>query len=159
VTFVGAERRHRWIACAAAAWSLIFAAFHFIWAAGWYVGLADPVQAAETFAKPAFLVYDVVAGAMCLIAVPISLALGTPWVRIPRRLLVPVAWAGTALLGARAVASVVQNVMELVTGQFTFQRMGMWEPWFYLGAVLLGANLWLHERTTRRSATEVRATP
>ncbi|MGH7679489.1 MAG: DUF3995 domain-containing protein [Gemmatimonadaceae bacterium] len=141
-------QNHRWIAGAAAAWSLIFAAFHFIWAAGWYIGLADPVQAAETFAKPAFLAYDLVAGAMCVVAVPVSLALGTPWMGIPRRLLVPLAWAGTALLGARAVASLVQGVIELATGTFSFQRMGMWEPWFYLGAVLFALNLWLYDRGT-----------
>ena len=140
---------HRWIACAAAAWSLIFASFHFIWAGGWYVGLADPVQAAETFAKPAFLAYDLVAGAMCLIAVPVSLALGSAWVRIPRRLLVPLAWIGTALLGARAVASLAQNLIEVLTGQFSFQRMGIWEPWFYLGAVLFAINLWHYDRGQR----------
>ncbi len=43
---VGATSRHYWIAYAAACWTLVFAAFHIVWAAGWYIGL-DPVQAPQ----------------------------------------------------------------------------------------------------------------
>jgi hypothetical protein len=60
------------------------------------------------------------------------------------------------LLVLRAVASIIQSVYSLVTGQFTFRGMGVWEPWFYLGATLFANNLrqhyWregLHERFGR----------
>ena len=42
-----------WLPYAAAAWAAVFAAFHFVWATGWYVGLnGDPTAA---FGKPFFL--------------------------------------------------------------------------------------------------------
>lgn len=146
------KQSHYWIACAAAGWSLVFAAFHLVWATGWYVGL-DRAQAGEAFAKPAFLGYDLVVAGMCVIAVPLSLALGMSWgERVPRRLLLSMAWIGTALLAMRAVASLTQAGYELVTGRFSFERMGMWEPWFYLGAVLFACNLWLYRRKAKGAA-------
>lgn len=140
------RQRHQWIAWAAAGWSLLFAAFHLAWAAGWYIGL-DPARARVAFAKPAFLAYDLVVAAMCIVAVPVFLALGLSWgERVPRRLLVCVAWAGTLLLGARAVGSAAQGGYELVTGRFTLDRLGIWELWFYVGAALFAVNLQLFRR-------------
>jgi hypothetical protein len=66
--------------------------------------------------------------------------------RIPRRLLTSLAWIGTVLLVLRAVASVIQAIYEVVTGKFSAARMGIWEPWFYLGATLFAANLLLYRR-------------
>ncbi len=142
-----AERsRHQRIAYAAACWALIFAVFHFVWAAGWYIGL-DPVQAQAAFAVPWKLAYDLVAGAMCVVAVPVALALALPWGRrVPRRLLHSLAWIGTGLLVLRAVASLIQVGYYLATGQFTFQALGIWEPWFYVGAALFTLNLWWYWR-------------
>jgi hypothetical protein len=109
--------RHELIAYASAAWALIFGVFHFVWAGGWYIGL-DPVQAQAAFAVPWKLWYDVVAGVMCVIAVPVALALALPWGRrVPRRILMPLAWTGTGLLMLRAVASLVQAAYFLVTGK------------------------------------------
>lgn len=135
-----------WIACAAACWALIFGAFHIVWAAGWYVGL-DPEQARIAFAKPWMAVYDVVVAGMCIVAVPVALALAMAWgQRLPRSLLSALAWTGTSLLVLRAVASLVQAAYLLVTGQFVLRQMGIWEPWFYLGATLFGLNLWQYWR-------------
>ena len=137
---------HRAVAIAAATWALVFAFFHIIWAAGWYVGL-DAEQARKAFVVPWKLAYDLVAGGMCIVAVPIALGLGLPWgERIPRRLLTSLAWIGTVLLVLRAVASVIQTIYEVVTGKFSAARMGIWEPWFYLGAILFAANLLLYRR-------------
>ncbi len=141
--------RHRWIAYAAACWAFIFGIFHVIWAAGWYPGL-DPVQARAAFAVPWKLAYDLVAGAMCFIAVPVALALAMPWgQRVPQRLLGTLAWTGTVLLLLRAVGSLIQAAYFLITGQFSFRDMGVWEPWFYLGATLFTINLWLYWRRRR----------
>jgi hypothetical protein len=141
-------RTHPWVAYAAAGWALIFGVFHIVWAAGWYIGL-DPVAARANFAVPWKLAYDLVAGGMCFVAVPVSLALGMPWGRrVPRRLLGFLAWTGTGLLVLRAGGGLLQGVYELVSGRFDIRRVGIWEPWFYLGAALFGLNLWRSRRRT-----------
>ncbi len=133
--------RHRWIAYAAACWALIFAVFHIVWAAGWYI-LLDPVEAAAAFASPGMLAYDVVVAGMCIVAVPVALALALPWGRhVPRRLLISIALIGTGLLALRAVASLLQVAYFAATGRFRFQDLGVWEPWFYVGATLFTFNL------------------
>jgi hypothetical protein len=143
---------HPWIAYAAACWALIFGAFHIVWAAGWYVGL-DPAQSRAAFAKPWMLAYDLVVAAMCIIGVPVALALGMPWGRrVPRRLLSTLAWAGTCLLVLRAVASLVQAAYLMITGQFALRQLGIWEPWFYAGAVLFGLDLWRYWRRPKAGA-------
>jgi hypothetical protein len=134
------------IATAAAAWALIFAVFHIVWALGFPIGLHH-AEALVAFAKPWFLAYDLTVALMCIVAVPVALALGTPWIRTPRRLLLPLAWIGTTLLVLRAVASLIQVVWELFSGHFD---VGIWEWWFYAGAVLFALNLRMfHKRALR----------
>ena len=124
-----------WTAYAAAVWAGIFAAFHLIWATGWYVGL-EQEPARTAFAKRWFLVYDLVVAGVCMFAVPVALALVMPWGRrLPRRLVGFFAWTGTTLLLLRS-GSLIQAGYEIATGQFTLRAMGIWEPWFYLGAAL-----------------------
>jgi hypothetical protein len=141
--------RHYWLAYAAAGWALVFAGFHIVWAAGWYIGL-DPVQAAAAFAVPWKLAYDLVVAGMCIVAVPVVLALAMPWGRrVPRRLLSTLAWTGTGLLVLRAVASLIEAVYLLLVGRFSLRDLGVWEPWFYLGATLFGINVWRYWRQGR----------
>jgi len=74
------------LAYAAALWAAVFAAFHIIWAAGWYP-LLDAAQARIAFATPWKWTYDVVVAAVCVIAVPVALAPVMSWGRyVPRRL-------------------------------------------------------------------------
>jgi hypothetical protein len=142
----GGATPHDWIVYAAACWALIFAAFHIVWAAGWYIGL-DPVQARAMFAVTWKLAYDLVVAGMCLVAVPVALALVMPWgQRVPRRLLGALLWTGTGLLLLRAVASLVQAAYLVVINQFSWRDMGVWEPWFYLGTTLFGITLWRYWR-------------
>jgi hypothetical protein len=139
--------QQRWIAYAAAFWAFIFGVLHFVWAAGWYVGL-DPVQTQAAFAVPWKLAYNLVAGVMCIIATPVALALAMPWGRlVPRRVLHSLVWVGTGLLVLRAVASLVQIAYFIATRQFDLNDLGLWEPWFYLGASLFAINLWLYWRS------------
>jgi hypothetical protein len=51
------RRQSMWVAYAAALWSLIFAAFHIIWAVGSYIGL-DQEQARIAFRRPLFYPVD-----------------------------------------------------------------------------------------------------
>jgi hypothetical protein len=139
-------RRGRWVAYAAAAWALIFACFHVIWALGWYVG-PDAEQARAAFAVRWKLVCDIVVAGVCVIAVPVALALGMPWGRrVPRRVLGFLAWTGSGLLALRSVASLIQAGYFIVVGRFTVRAMGIWEPWFYPGATLFGVGTWRYWR-------------
>jgi len=134
--------RLSWTAYAAALWSLIFAVFHMIWAAGWYVGL-DPEAARKAFARTPFLVYDLVVAGICVFAVPVALALTMRWGRrLPRRLVCLFALIGTGLLVLRSVASLVQAVYLISTRQFPIEARGLWELWFYLGAILFSLATW-----------------
>lgn len=141
---------HRWIAYAAAAWASIFAALHFMWAGGWYVGL-DPVEAEAAFAVPWMFAYNLLAAVMCAAAAPIALALGSPGAPVPHRLLGAVALLGTTLLVLRAAASLVDVILRAATGRLTWRGFSPWEPWFYLGAALFALDLWWF---WRRSATD-----
>jgi len=96
------------------------------------------------------MAYDLVVVGMCAVAVPLALALGMQWGRrVPRRVLGSLAGIGTGLLVLRAVASLIQTAYLLVTGQFVLRQMGIWEPWFYMGAILFGSNLWSYWRRPR----------
>lgn len=131
-----------WEAYAAALWALIFAVFHVIWAAGWYVGL-DPEHARIAFAKTPFLVFDLLVAGMCAVAVPVALALAMPWGRrLPRRLVGLFAWGGTGLLALRSVTSIVQTAYLVGRRQFVVESEGLWELWFYVGAILFSIATW-----------------
>ena len=134
--------RALWPAYAAALWSLIFAVFHMIWATGWYVGL-DPEWARIAFSKTPFLVWDLVVAGICAFAVPVALALAMPWGRrLPRRLVGLFAWGGTGMLVLPSVASVVQTVYRVCSGQFGLGSVRWVNLWFYLGATLFSLATW-----------------
>jgi hypothetical protein len=152
------KRGHYWVAGAAAGWALVFAVFHIVWAAGWYP-LLDAEQARLAFATPWKWAFDVVVAIMCVVAVPVALALGTPLgERVPRRVFVNAAWVGTSLLVLRAAASLVQAIYELSSGRFSLERLGIWEPWFYIGALLFSVNLWMYSRRARSGVSQLMST-
>jgi hypothetical protein len=152
----GNESRLRggpWVAHAAALWASVFAAFHITWAAGWYP-LLDADQARVAFATPWKWAYDVIVAAMCVIAVFVALAPVMSWGQhAPRRLIYTLAWIGTALLLLRSVASLIQAAYLVVAGRFRFAAMGIWEPWFYLGAVLFSLSTWRARRWRNAGGT------
>jgi hypothetical protein len=130
------------VSYAAAAWAAIFAAFHIIWALGWYP-LLDGEGARVAFAVPWKWGYNLVVAATCVIAVPIALAPVTAWgQRLPRRLVYRTAWVGSALLNLRLLATVVQTVYLLVVGRFRLSLVGHWDWWFVIGAILFTASTW-----------------
>lgn len=130
------------MAYAAALWASVFAAFHIIWAAGWYP-LLDAEAARVAFANPWKWAYDVAVAAMCVIAVPVALAPVMSWGRhVPRRLIYRLAWTGSMLLVLRSAASLAQAGYLAATGRFRFADVGIWEPWFYLGTILFSLSTW-----------------
>jgi hypothetical protein len=136
------ERGRRWLAYAAALWAAVFAVFHIIWAAGWYP-LLNAEQAPIAFATPWKWGFDVVVAAMCLVAIPVALAPVMSWgEHVPRRLIYTLAWVGSTLLVLRAGASLVQVAYFAATGRFRVTALGIWEPWFYLGAILFSLSTW-----------------
>lgn len=146
-----AQPRHEvWIAYAAALWASIFAAFHVVWAMGWYP-LLDADGARVAFATPWKWWFDVVVAAMCGVAVPVALAPVMSWGRsMPRRLIFTLAWIGSALLAIRSAASLVQACYLAANGRFRFAVIGGWESWFYLGAVLFCVTTWQSRRSVGR---------
>lgn len=69
---------------------------------------------------------------------------------VPRRLIYTLAWVGSALLVLRSVASLVQTGYLVATGRFHFASLGIWEPWFYLGAILFTLSTWRSRRVGNR---------
>lgn len=135
-----------WVAYAAALWASVFAVFHIVWAAGWYP-LLDAEKARVAFANPWKWAYDVVVAGMCVIAVPVALAPVASWgEHLPRRLIYALAWIGSTLLALRATASLVQAGYLIAVGRFRFAVLGVWEPWFYVGAILFGLSTWRSRR-------------
>src|SRR5262245_39590048 len=136
------QRGQRWMAYAAALWASVFAVFHIIWAAGWYP-LLNAEQARVAFATPWKWAFDVVVAGMCIIAVPVALAPVSACGHVlPRRLIYTLAWVGSTLLVLRAGASLVQVAYLAATDRFRVTNLGVWEPWFYLGAILFSLNTW-----------------
>ena len=144
------ERGSRWAAYSAAIWAAIVAVFHIIWAAGWYP-LLNAEQARIAFAVPWKWAFDVVVAVMCVVAVPVALAPVTPLGQyLSRPLVFALAVTGSALLLLRSTASLVQVGYYIATGRFV--GLGIWEPWFYLGAVLFGVSTWRSRRIRDRYA-------
>jgi hypothetical protein len=132
----------RWPAYAAATWAAGFAVFHVIWATGWYP-LLDADAARVAFATPWKWTFDVAVAFMCAVAVPVALAPVMTWgARAPRHAIYLLACVGSALLVLRAVASLTQVGYWIATGRFRLASVGVWEPWFYLGAILFGVSTW-----------------
>lgn len=129
-----------WVAYGAAIWASIFAAFHIIWAAGWYP-LLNAEEARVAFAVPWKWAFDVVVATMCVIAVPVALAPVTSLGRhVPRPLVFALACIGSVLLLLRSTASLVQIGYLIAADRLA--GIGIWEPWFYLGAVLFSLSTW-----------------
>jgi hypothetical protein len=130
------------VAFAAALWAAVFAVFHIIWAAGWYP-LLNAEQARIAFATPWKWAYNAVVAGMCLVAVPVALAPVMSWNQhVPRRVIYTLALVGSTLLLLRAGASLVQVAYLAATDRFRVIGIGIWEPWFYVGAVLFSLNTW-----------------
>ena len=141
------------MAYAAALWALVFAIFHIVWASGWYP-LLNAEGARAAFATPWKWTFNAVVAAMCVVAVPVSLAPVMAWGRhVPKRLIRTLAWIGTVLLVLRSTASLIQVGYYVVRGGFRFADMGIWEPWFYVGAILFTLSTWRSQHAGNASGS------
>jgi Protein of unknown function (DUF2867) len=151
------QRGSPWAAYGAAIWAAIFAVFHIVWAAGWYP-LLNAERMRVAFAVPWKWTFDVVVAGMCVIAVPVALAPVTPLGRhVPGPLVFALAVTGSGLLVLRATASLVQVSYHISIGRF--EGLGIWEPYFYLGAVLFAVSTWQSRRDHDRRIGAVRVDP
>lgn len=84
---------------------------------------------------------------MCVIAVPVALAPVMEWGQgLPQRLIYRVAWIGTALLLLQLVAAAVQTGYLIAVGRFRLAIIGIWDWWFFLGAILFALSTWRSRR-------------
>jgi prepilin signal peptidase PulO-like enzyme (type II secretory pathway) len=151
----GVQSRHRsvraaWPAYTAAVWAFVFAAVSVYWAAGGTAGartigpaIARPVLARE----PGWvaLLWGT-AGLKALLGL-LALALARPWGRrLPRRLLLGLAWAAAAVMGLyEGAASLVQHALMVAGVVGTPEGLGttaarwhlwLWDPVWLLGGAL-----------------------
>jgi hypothetical protein len=127
-------RAGRIAAYTAFVWVMVFIAWHVVWVA---TGLAVP-SAAEHHgsARVALRVFGVVVLLMTAVGTALPLALAQSWGRrIPRRILLTLTWAGCALLGARGLAGVGDDLVRVtgllpdgLTGMTTAQTLGSAHP-------------------------------
>ena len=88
---------------------------------------------------------------MCVVAVPVAPAPVTSLGQyLSRPLVFALAVTGSVLLLLRSVASLVQVSYHIATGRFA--GLGIWEPWFYLLAVLFSVSTWQSRRIHDRYA-------
>lgn len=127
-------RAVRRTAYAAFAWVMVFLAWHVVWVA---TGLAVP-SAAQHHGRARVLmwVFTVVVLVMVAVGTVLPLALAQAWGRrIPRPVLVSAAWAGCALLGARGLTGIGDDIVRAtgilpngLTGLTTEQVSGTAHP-------------------------------
>jgi Protein of unknown function (DUF3995) len=140
--------KRTWVGYGAALWALIFAALHVAWAMGFYVGLDQP-SARQAFQRRWFLVYDLIAAGLCVLALAVALALVQKWdSQLPYSLLRMLAWGGTALLALRGGAGIAQDVYVAAFKKTLPGAAAFWDVWFCLGAMLFGISVWQFRRAS-----------
>jgi hypothetical protein len=116
---------------------------------GWYVGL-DHESARQAFQRRWFLVYDLVAAGLCVLAFAVALALVQPWGRrLPYSLVGLLALGGTGLLALRGAAGVAQDVYLAAVSRNLPDASALWDVWFCVGAILFAISVWQCWRAPR----------
>jgi hypothetical protein len=109
-TYVSVSRR---AAHAAFGWVLTFLAWHVVWAV---TGLEVPQSSHfHGAARMLFWAFGAIIYVMVAVGIALPLALARPWGhRVPRWMLLWAAWIGCALLGARGIAGVGDDVARAI---------------------------------------------
>ncbi|HEU5109870.1 MAG TPA: DUF3995 domain-containing protein [Micromonosporaceae bacterium] len=160
-------RQVRILAYSTFAWMVIFDAFHVYWELGGRFGFgdqSDPLPEGDTAAQR---IFGAIILALFVLGTALPLALVQRWGRrIPRWILLTMAWVAAGLLTVRAVAAFVDDAMRTLFGSATGltgmtyeQLLGTANPsaytlwsaraidlYFFLGGVLFAATAWVARR-------------
>ena len=132
---------------AAGIWAGAFAVVHVYWALGGRIGV--PESAEPISQRTWFLVYDVVAGALCVLAVVLLVALARACRRsAPPQTLLLALRAGCAALALRGIVGLAGDAVLLARGEP--QTAMLFDVWFLAGALLFAAALGPLLRPARR---------
>jgi hypothetical protein len=128
-TDAGVSRR---AAYAAFGWVLTLLAWHLVWAA---TGLPFPHDHWSGAARVLYIIVSGITDVIWAVGIVLPLALARPWGRrVPRWMMLWAAWIGCALLGARGIAGIADDVARAIgfsrglTGMTTAQVMGTAHP-------------------------------
>ena len=162
-------RPGRWTGFAAATVAFAFAAVSAYWGLGGRAlldTLGGEIERRARAGDDVLLLANAVGAVLKVLGGVLALALVQPWgERLPRRPLLAAAWTGAAVLTAYGLLQTVSivlvglDVLELADPLDTkalLWRTFLWEPWFLVWGLLLGAAAW-HFRTRVRS--QARAMP
>jgi hypothetical protein len=126
---VGVSRR---AAYAAFGWVLTFIAWHVVW---YVTGLPFPHHHWSGSARVLMWGVDAIGWVIWAVGIVLPVALARPWGRrVPRWMLLWAAWTGCALLGARGIAGIADDVVRAIgfsrglTGMTIAQVMGTAHP-------------------------------
>jgi len=161
----GAVRPGRWSGFAAAGVAFAFAAVNLYWALGGRSlldTLGGEIERRALAGDDLLLAANAAAAVLKLLGGVLALALVQPWgERLPRRPLQLAAWGGTAVLvtygvlqtlGVGLVALDLVEPADPVEPRALRWRLLLWEPWFLVWGVLLGAAAWhFRVRTASRN--------
>lgn len=165
-----------WAGYAAAGWTLVFIAFHVYWYMGGHLGIGDAPNALPGMPTNVISwIFTIIVFAMFAAGLVVPLALVRAWRRVvPRWTLLGLTWLGSAVLVARGVAGIADDLLRVthilpngLTGLTYEQTLGQAHPsaytlwsidsidvYFLLGGILFGIAAWTlrHEVERRRSA-------
>jgi hypothetical protein len=153
-----------WAAYAACALALLYAVPSFYWALGGTAGLDTVGGSIEELARrgdPAGVAVGIGAGILKVAGGLLALALVRPWGRVvPRRLLLGAAWAASVVLTGYGGLLVVVGTLVLagvigpagpVDRTALRWHVLVWDLWFLVWGLLLGAAAWHAGREPRGS--------
>jgi hypothetical protein len=128
-------RANRRAAYAAFAWVMAFLAWHVVW---YVTGLEFP-SASDRRGGLVIQAFSLIVVLMVIVGALLPLALAQPWGRrVPRWMLLSAAWTGAALLAARGVSGVGDDLVRVTgilprgfTGLTTAQVIGTSHPSFW----------------------------
>ena len=128
-TDVGVSRRAAYVAFG---WVLTFVGWHVVW---YVTGLPFSHHHFSGAALVLFWASEAITDVIWAVGIVLPVALARPWGRrVPRWILLWAAWTGCALLGARGIAGVVDDVVRAIgfsrglTGMTIAQVMGTAHP-------------------------------
>lgn len=150
-----------WTGYAAFVVGLLYALVSAYWAMGgvaWLDTLGGSLEDAARARDPLLITVVWVTAAIKLVAAVLGLALVRPWGRlVPRWMLLTTCWTATAVLvlyGGYLVVGQLLVVLDLLQVEISDEKafyghLLVWDPWFLVWGLLLGAATWAATRPGR----------